>query len=49
MNVDTIAPLGLSIAEAENQRTTKYPQISGFKATRRGVEAIKKIRVRELQ
>ena len=48
MNVGTLAPLGLSIVEAENQRTTKHPQILGFKETQLCVEAIKKIREREL-
>ena len=46
MNVDTPAPLGLSLAKVEDQRT-KRPQMSGLKVTR-GVEAIKKIRDREL-
>ena len=45
MNVDTPIPLSLSLAEAEKQRTTKHPQMSVFKATRRGVETIKKIRM----
>ena len=48
MNVDTPTPLGLSLAEAEKQRTTKHPRMLGFKATRRGVETIKKTREREL-
>ena len=48
MNVDTLAPLGLSIDEAENQRRTRRPRVPGFKATRRDVEAILKIREREL-
>ena len=43
MNVDTPSPLGLSLAKAENQKTTKRPQMSGLNVTR-GVEAIKKIR-----
>ena len=30
MNVDTPAPLGLSVAKAENQRTTKRPQMPGL-------------------
>ena len=47
MNVDT-PPLGLSLDEAKMQRTTKRPRMSGFKAIRRGVETIKKIREREL-
>ena len=47
MNVDIPAPLDLSFAEAKNQRTTKHPQTAGFKLTS-GVEAIKKIREREL-
>ena len=47
-NVDTPAPLGLFLDEAENQRRTKRPRMPGSKATRRGVEAIKKIREREL-
>ena len=49
MNVDTPTPLGLSLDEAEMQRTTKRPRMSGFKAIRRGVETIKKIRERELR
>ena len=49
MNVDTPTPLGLSLAEAEKQRTTKRPRMSGFKATRCGVETIKKTRERELR
>ena len=48
MNVDTPAPLGLFLDEAENQIRTKCPRKSGFKATRHGVEAIMKIREREL-
>ena len=48
MNVDTPTPLGLFLDEAENQRRTKRPRMPGFKATRRDVEAIKKIREREL-
>ena len=48
MNVDTPAPLGLFLDEAENQRRTRRPWMPGFKATRRDVEAIKKIREREL-
>ena len=43
MNVDTLAPLGHSLAEAKNQKTIERPQMSGLKVTR-GVEAIKKIR-----
>ena len=46
MSVDTLAPLSLSLTEAENQRTTKHPQMSGLKVT--CVEAIKKIREHEL-
>ena len=46
--MDTFAPLGLSLVEAENQKTTKRPQMSGFKITTCHVEAIKKIREREL-
>ena len=42
------ALLGLFLYEAENQRRTKRPRMLGFKATRHGVEAIKKIREREL-
>ena len=42
MNVDTRAPLGLSLAEVENQRTTKLPWMLSLKVTR--VEVIKKIR-----
>ena len=49
MNVDTPTPLGLSLDEAEMQRTTKRPRMSGFKAIRRGEETIKKIRERELR
>ena len=48
MNVDTHAPLGLFLDDVENQRRTKRPQMSCFKATRRGVEPIKKIRKCEL-
>mgnify|MGYP007129902953 CR=1 FL=1 len=48
MNVDTPTPLGLSLNKAEMQRTTKRPRMSSFKATRRGVETIKKIRECEL-
>ena len=48
VKVNTHAILGLFLDEAENQRRTKRPRMSGFKATRRGVEAIKKIREREL-
>ena len=49
MKVDIPTPLGgLSLDEAEMQRTTKRPRMSGFKATRRGVETIKNIREREL-
>ena len=40
--------LWLFLNEAENQRRTKPPRMPGFKATRRDVEAIKKIREREL-
>ena len=49
MNVDTPTPLGLSLDEAEMQRITKRPRMSSFKATRCGVETIKKIRERELR
>ena len=45
-NVDTPALLGLFLDEAKNQ--TKRPRMSSFKATRCGVEAIKKIRESEL-
>ena len=38
MNVDTPAPLVLSLVERENQRATKRPRMSGLKVTR-GVEA----------
>ena len=48
MNVDTSALLGPSLLEAKNQRTTKCPRISCFKATRCGVEEIKKITECEL-
>ena len=48
MNVDTPIPLGLSLDEAEMQRTTKLPRMSSFKAIRRRVETIKKIRECEL-
>ena len=48
MNVDTPTPLSLFLDEVENQRRIKRPQMSGFKATRRGVEAIKKIKECEL-
>mgnify|MGYP000447464066 FL=1 len=47
MNVDTLAPLGLSLPEAENQRATKHRSILGLKVTR-GAKAIKKKREREL-
>ena len=47
MNVDTLAPLDLSLAEVENQRTTKSPRMLGLKATG-GVEAITKIMDHEL-
>ena len=47
--MDTPTPLGLSLDEAEMQQTTKRPRMLGFKATRRGVEMIKKIRERELR
>ena len=49
MNVGTPTPLGLSPDEAEVQRTTKRARMSGFKATRCGVETIMKIRERELR
>ena len=49
MNVDTPTPLSLSLDEVEMQRTTKRPRMLGFKATRRGVETIKKIRECELR
>ena len=49
MNVDTPTPLSLSIDEADVQRATKRPWMLGFKATRRGVETIKKIRECELR
>ena len=42
MNVDTLAPLGHSLAEAKNQKTIERPQMSGLKVTH-CVEAIKKI------
>ena len=47
MSVDTLASLNLSLTEAENQRTTKHPQMSGLEVTR-CVKAIKKIRERKL-
>ena len=47
MRVDTLAPLGLSLAKVENQRATKHPRIFGFKVTRHVVD-IKKIRECEL-
>ena len=47
MNVETPAPLSLSLFEAENQRTTKRPRMPCLKVTR-CVEAIKKIRECEL-
>ena len=47
MSADIPAPLDLSIAKEENQRTTIRPQMSGLKVTC-CVEAIKKIREREL-
>ena len=48
MNVDTLMPLGLSLEEAEMQRTTKRPRMLGFKTSQRGPEKINKIREREL-
>ena len=42
-------PLGLSLHKAEMQRITKHPRMSGFTATRCGVETIKKIREDELR
>ena len=47
-NVDTPVSLNIFLDKAENQRRAKRPRMSGFKATRRGIEAIKKIREREL-
>ena len=41
--MDIPAPLGLSLAEVKNQRTTKCPQILGLKVTGY-VTTIKKIR-----
>ena len=41
MNVDTLAPLGLCLAEVKNQRITKCPRISDAKVPR--VDTIKKI------
>ena len=38
--------LGISLGEAQSQRISKRPQMSGF--TRRGVGAIQNIREREL-
>ena len=38
-----MAPVGLSLAEAENQRASKRPRISGLKVTH-CAKAIKKIR-----
>ena len=46
MNVDTHAPLDLSLVEVENQRTTKCPWILCLKVTR--AKAIKKIKEHEL-
>ena len=48
MNVDTPAPLRLFLDEAKNQRRAKRPRMPGFKATRRGVDTIKKISECEL-
>ena len=45
--MDTLAPLALSLVEAENQRATKCPRILVFKVTHH-VEAIKKTRDYEL-
>ena len=42
MNVDTLAPLGLSLFVTENERITKHPQIPGFKVTHCHVVDIKK-------
>ena len=47
--MDILMPLGLSLEEAEVQRTTKRPRMLGFKTSRCGVEKIKKIRERELR
>ena len=46
MNVDTPAPLNLSLTKAKNQRATKHSWILGFEVTC-SVEVIKKIRKRE--
>ena len=43
--MDTPTPSDLSLDEVEMRRTTKRPQMLGLKATRCGVEKIKKIRV----
>ena len=47
MSVDTPASLGLSLAEAKNQRTTKRPRMPTVKVTN-CLKAIKKIREHEL-
>ena len=47
INMDTHALLGLSLAEPQNKRTTKHG-MSGLKASRLDVEAIKKMRKLEL-
>ena len=48
MSVDTPTPLDLSLTEVGKQRTIKRPWMLGLKATRNGVETIKKIREHEL-
>ena len=48
MTMDTPTTLDVSLVEVENQRTTKRAQILGFKVTCHHLEAIKKIREREL-
>ena len=47
MSVDTPAPLGLFLAEVENQRATKQ-QIQGFTVTCGRANGIKKMRQHEL-
>ena len=47
-NIDIPATLGLSHAEAENQRAKRRPRMPGFKATRCHEADIRKIRQREL-
>ena len=47
-NIDIPATLGLSHAEAENQKAKRRPRMHGFKATRCHEANIRKIRQSEL-